>query len=161
MIQVLGVDPGSEKSAFVYWTGKEILAKGLHDNEDLLCVLAAIQWEAKATEEEITLAIESMVHIHVPKTGQLKGAGKEIIDTIFWTGQFYHAWQGKKERVPVHVIKKALGAKDDPGIRAILIQRFGVEFTHGLKDKGYHLWRAFATAIVWYDHLAFQARELK
>ena len=71
--------------------------------------------------------------------------------------------------VPVHVIKKALGGKNDKQIRAALIMRFGEPgtkkdpnpITYGLGAQGYHLWRSFAVAVVWHDHLEFQNRVLK
>ena len=158
MKSVIGVDPGSKQSAFVWWNGKEILEKGLHPNEELIPILCH-KWNTN--REPITLAIESMVHIHVPKTGKLKGAGKDICDTLRWEGQFYRAWLGDREFVPGHIIRKALGAKNDKEIRMVLIQRFGVELTSGLKGKGYHLWRAFAVCVYYMDHLNFQERILK
>jgi len=149
---VLGIDPGSEKSAYVLWDNKKILQKGIHPNEELLNILEDI-WKWDLTEE-IILAIEKIVSIHG------KG-GKAIIDTIHWTERFYQFWPGPKELVPVWVIKKALGAKNNAGVRRVLIQRFGEEFCKQLRGKGYHRYRAFAVAVVWMDHLQFQGRELK
>ena len=158
---VIGLDPGSEKSAFIHWDGKKILDKGIQPNERLLNLLSGVfRHQFKSTTIAPVLAVESMVHITM--------GGKSIVDTLLWAGRFYQAWQGEKEFVPVHVVRKALGAQNDPGIRAVLIQRFGEPgtkkspgFTHGLQGRGYHFWRAFSVAVVWHDHLAFQGRELK
>ena len=157
MKSVLAIDPGSSKSAFVLWDGKEILYSGHRPNEDVIAILYAANEDAKVNP---ALAIESMVSIP-------QGGGKSICDTIWWSGRFYEAWQGKREMVPVHVIKKALGAKNDLGIRTALIQRFGPPgkkadpgLTYGLQGTRYHLWRAFAVAVVWYDHLEFQGKML-
>jgi hypothetical protein len=158
-ITVIGVDPGSEKSAYVLWDNKKILDKGHCPNKEMLWVLQAID----ANEHPgCILAIETMVSIPA-------GAGKSIVDTIFWAGQFYQEWEGRKEKVPVHVVRTALGAKNDPSVRKVLIQRFGEPgtaknpnpITFGLQGKGYHLWRAFAVAVVWMDHLEFQGSEMK
>lgn len=156
MISVIGLDPGSEKSAFVLWSGKQILDKGIHPNEELLNILSNLQEKYFPV-----FAIESMVSIPA-------GGGKSIIQTIEWADRFYQAWPGEREKVPVYVIKKALGAKDDPGIRIMLIRRFGAPgnykhpgLTYALRAQGYHLWRAFAVAVIWLDHLEFQGRQLK
>ena len=165
MKTVIGLDPGSTKSAFIHWDGKEILNKGIHPNKDLLEYLAygwfGIRCFRSGPHKDIILAIESMVHITM--------GGKSIVDTLLWAGRFYQAWQGEKEFVPVHVVRKALGAQNDPGIRAALIMRFGEPgtkkdpnpITYGLQGRGYHFWRAFSVAVVWHDHLEFQGREMK
>ncbi len=147
---IIGLDPGASQSAFVLWDGKEILDKGILPNERLLQKLG-YAWV------DSILAIESMVHVTM--------GGKSIVDTLLWAGRFYQAWQGEKEFVPVHVVRKALGAQNDPGIRAVLIQRFGEPgtkkspgFTHGLQGRGYHFWRAFAVCVFYMDHLNFQNR---
>ncbi len=157
---VIGLDPGSEKSAFIHWDGKEILDKGIQPNERLLNLLSGVfRHQFKSTTIAPVLAVESMVHITM--------GGKSIVDTLLWAGRFYQAWQGEKEFVPVHVIKKALG-KNDSEIRISLIRRFGAPgnakhpgFTYELRKEGYHLWRAFAVAVVWHDHLELQGSALK
>ena len=160
---VIGLDPGSEKSAFIHWDGKRILNKGIHPNEYLLNLLNGVFWhQFKSTTIAPVLAVESMVHI-------TNNAGKEIIDTIFWSGRFYQAWQGKKELVPRYKVRIALCGKmqsNDKVVRDILISRFGAPgtkknpnpVTYGLKS---HLWAAFALAVTHMDHLTFQERELK
>ncbi len=162
MKTVIGIDPGSEHSCFVLWDGKEILDKGIQPNERLLNLLSGVfRHQFKSTTIAPVLAVESMVHITM--------GGKSIVDTLLWAGRFYQAWQGEKEFVPVHVIKKALGGKNDKQIRAALIMRFGEPgtkknpnpITYGLGAQGYHLWRAFAVCVYYIDHLEFQGRELK
>lgn len=147
-IIVMGIDPGSEKSAYIQWTGKEILDKGILDNEDLLDRLEYPHWEG-----DITLAIESMNHI-------TKG-GKSIVHTLLWAGQFYHAWHGNKEsveryKVTLALTKKMPSKESDKLVREALIRRFGKG--HGLRS---HLWQAWGLAVVHWDHLEFEARELE
>lgn len=156
MESVIGLDPGNEKSAFVHWTGKKILNKGIHPNEELIKILE-YSWIADTTAENIILAIEDMQSIH-------QKSGKTIIDTLKWAGRFYQAWQGKREWITRDQVKLALGVKDDMGIRAVLIQRFGAPgtkknpgLTYGLAE---HTWAAFAVAVTHLDHLEFQARVL-
>ncbi|GAG53711.1 unnamed protein product, partial [marine sediment metagenome] len=57
-------------------------------------------------------------------------------------------------------------SKDDSGVRAVLIQRYGAPgtkkdpnpITYGLAD---HTWSAFSVAVTHLDYLEFQAREVK
>ncbi len=162
MKSIIGLDPGSEKSAFIYWDGKKILDKGIYPNEELIDILIDDYCDVASIAEDIVLAIESMVYIP-------NNAGKEIIDTIFWSGRFYQAWQGEKELVPRYKVRIALCGKmqsNDKVVRDILISRFGAPgikknpnpITYGLKS---HLWAAFALAVTHMDHLEFQGRELK
>lgn len=162
MKTIIGLDPGSERSSFVLWNGKEILDKGILPNEELRDILIDDYCDVASIAEDIVLAIEEMISIP-------EGGGKAICKTIWWSGRFYDAWRGQREMVPVHVIRKALCAKDNTGVMRALIQRFGEPgtkknsnpITYGLRAKGYHLWRAFAVAVVWQDHLAFQGKMLK
>lgn len=159
MKSIIGLDPGSEKSAYVWWDGKAIMDRGIYPNEEILELLEGLYTKWR---EPIILAIETMVSIP-------GGGGKSIVDTIFWSGQFYNEWHGEKAKVPVHVVRKALGGKDDPGIRAALIVKFGEPgsaknpnlITYQLRGQGYHLWRAFAVCVFYMDHLKFQDRVLK
>ena len=153
---IIGLDPGSEKSAYVWWNGKEILEKGIVPNENMFRIIDTI-WGVclPKNHANITFAIESMVHI-------TKG-GKAIIHTLLWAGQFYHAWHGKKEFVERYKVTLALTGKNpskesDKLVRQALIKRFGTGVTHGLKS---HLWQAFGLAVVHWDHLEFQGRILK
>lgn len=162
MSSIIGIDPGASKSGWVWWDGKEILDKGINENEDIIEILKH-KWNTM--REPITLAIESMVSIP-------GGAGKSIVQTIEWADRFYQAWPGEREKVPVGNVRLALCGtmcSDSADVRRVLIQRFGEPGTaknpnpimYGLKGSGYHLIRAFAMAVVHMDHLEFQARELK
>ena len=163
MKSVIGIDPGSKQSGYVQWTGKEILAKGIHPNEDILELLA-YGW-CGGPPKNTVLAIESMITIP-------GGADKAVIQTIEWADRFYQAWQGEKAKVPVGDVRVALCGtmrSDNADVRRVLIQRFGEPgtkknpnpITYGLKGSGYHLIRAFAVAVVHLDHLEFQGRILK
>ena len=155
-MEILGVDPGSEKSAYVWWNGKEILEKGIVPNENMFRILDTI-WHVclPKNHANITLAIESMVHIE-------KG-GKAIIHTLLWAGQFYRAWEGEKAFVERYKVTLALTGKNpskesDKLVREALMRRFATGLTHGLKS---HLWQAFGLCVYYMDHLEFMAREMK
>lgn len=157
VLNVIAIDPGSEKSAFVWWTGKEILDKGIHPNHEILEILDAM-WR-----EPSILVIEKMSHI-------TKG-GKSIVDTLLWAGQFYHAWHGQKVFVERYKVTLALTGKmpskeSDKLVKESLIRRFGGPgtkknpgpVTYGLKS---HLWQAFGLAVAHWDHLEFQGKQMK
>lgn len=160
MKTVIGLDPGSKKSAIIHWDGKTILDKGILSNEEILDLLDAMWYGIK---EPIVLAIESMISIS-------GGGGKAICDTIRWEGRFYQKWNGEREFVPAGTVRMALCAtmrSGDPDVMRVLIQRFGEPgtqkkpgLTYGLQAHGYHLWRAFGLAVTWFDHLEFQRRIL-
>ena len=154
MKSIIGIDPGSKKSAYVWWDGEQILNKGILPNEEIIDMLDGLwaKWR-----EPIILAIETMVHIE-------KG-GKSIVHTLLWAGQFYYAWHGEKAFVERYKVTLALTGKNpskesDKLVRQALRTRFGTSsgLIHGIKS---HLWQAWGLAVVWYDHLEFQGRELK
>ena len=163
MRSVIGVDPGPEKSAYVQWDNKTILEKDICPNEKLCVFLETWGNCYESTEGNVILAVESMNHI--------TNGGRAIIDTLLWAGQFYHAWHGGKAFIERYKITLTLTGKNpskeaDKLVRASLITRFGPPgtkknpnpITYGLHS---HLWAAFAVAVVHFDHLAFQAREMK
>lgn len=157
MKSVIGIDPGSEKSAYVQWNGKEILEKGIYPNDAILEILDAM-WR-----EPSILVIETMVHI--------KNGGKEIINTLLWAGQFYNVWPGEKEFVPRYKVTLALtgkmpSKKSDKLVKESLIRRFGGPGTKKnpgpvTYDVKSHLWQAFGLAVAHWDHLEFQKKEMK
>lgn len=154
---VIGLDPGSNESAFVHWNGKAILDKGVDNNEVLL---KSLETMCAFSINGPILVVESMVHI--------EEGGKEIVDAIFWAGRFYQVWYGQREKMPRYKVTLALtgqmpSKRADKITRHVLITRFGAPgkkanpgFTYGL--VGTHLWAAFALAVVYWDNLQFHNR---
>lgn len=160
---VIGLDPGPEKSGLVHWDGKSILHKGIHSNNALLDILDNTYFGEMNTESILVIEkMQSIYPIYSKKAGNIiintshpmyRQGGKDIIDTLFWTGRFYEFWQGPRELVSREKVKLALCQKTtvgDPEVRKNLILRFGDSITDGLKE---HMWAAFAVAVVYFDEM--------
>lgn len=148
---VLAVDPGYRVSAFVLYDGKVILSHGIEDNAQLLEDLAGSQHQAVLVLEEMQLFASSF------------GVGREVFDSVFWSGRFAQAWHPRAfERLLRSKVRGHLGASKggDSAVRASLIDRFGPykETAIGTKsEKGplYGIrkdeWSALAIAVTWLD----------
>lgn len=147
-MKILAIDPGPEESAFVLWDGKRILDKGIFRNDDFLnCDKHIFTHEGR----ESHLVIEKISSYGMP-------VGKDIFETVFYTGRICQEWKGFWHRLPRMDVKMhichSMRAKDS-NIRQALIDRFGPPgtkknqgLTYGLKS---HLWSAFALAVTWWD----------
>lgn len=158
MTLIAAIDPGYEISAYLEWNGKEISSYGIIDNSEV------IDWIIHSTAEY--LFIEKVVCM-----GQ--AVGKEIFDTVFWSGRFYQVWIERKYNlslrdkddllliddndvmIPRSRIKKHFRAKNDSEVRKALIARYGKDLTKPLKS---HLWQAFALA-AWVTETNFLENE--
>lgn len=148
---VIALDPGYLRSAFVQYDGQRVLAHGIEANEQLLDDLRASRVDAVLVIEEMQLFASNF------------GVGREIFDSVFWSGRFAEAWQPRRwERLLRSKVRGHLGASKggDAAVRAALIDRFGPykETAVGTKDKRGPLygvrkdeWQALAIAVVWWD----------
>jgi hypothetical protein len=115
---ILAIDPGDAKSAFVHYNpqSKEpIMAYGILPNEELLGLLTSEDWS------DTKLVIEMVASFGMP-------VGREVFETVFWTGRFWEAFGGLRQRlyrkqVVVNICRSA--AAKDANVRAALIDRFG------------------------------------
>jgi hypothetical protein len=147
MTRILAIDPGPTRSAWL------ILEDGMplwpaYDIEDNDSVLAAVRTGLWFPD---VLVIEEVRSYGMP-------VGREVFDTVRWTGRFQEAspipvaWLGRKEIV-VHLCGSPRAK--DPNVRQALLDRFGGKGTKA--DKGplfgiaADLWSALAIAVTWYD----------
>lgn len=131
----------------VLWDGR-LLAKEIQNNSDML--LTAKEWCGPPWP---TMVIEQMACYGM-------AVGKEVFDTVFWSGRFAQAYGGchllkPRGEVKMHLCH-SMRAKD-ANIRQALIDRFGPVGTknnpgvlYGIKS---HLWSALALAVTVHDRL--------
>lgn len=149
---ILAIDPGTDNSAFVLWNHDEqkICDKGIILNIDLL---EKIERLAKDKTTNCHVVIEMIACYGM-------AVGRETFETVYWIGQFAHAWKNKNPSVLIFRkdIKlhhcNSMKAKDT-NIRQALIDRFGNPGTKKNKGKLYgiskDLWSALAIAIYYGD----------
>lgn len=137
----LAIDPGSEQSAFVLYdhAGERILDHGFLGNVVLLNRLRAKNFGA----EPYVTVIEQIEGYGMP-------VGKEVLETVFWSGRFAQASR-PFDRVPRKAVKKHLCGKTNLGdteVNRALSARFGGGFPAGFKG---HQLAALAVAVTWTD----------
>ena len=150
-MDILAIDPGPTESAFVLWDGKRVQNKGKWENDELLGRLR--------TERPALLVIEQVASYGMP-------VGKDVFETVFWSGRFAERWNQQWKRVPRKDVKMflcgSMKAKDS-NIRQALIDRFGkpgvkkapneVYGEDGSKEKKLKAdeWQALALAVTAYE----------
>ena len=156
-MNILAIDPGSTESAFVLWDGERVLDKGKWENDILLVTL-------RAPRSVGAIGVPFLVIEQVRSYGM--PVGKDVFDTVFWSGRFVEAWDGKWEQIPRKDVKMHLCGTTrakDANIRQALIDRFGkpgvkaapneVYGEDGSKEKKLKAdgWQALALAVTAYD----------
>lgn len=155
---VIGIDPGPVESAYVVWSGTEILELGHMLNESLIC-------EAFPRVRRVYPGIEMVVE-RVASYGM--AVGDSVFETVFWTGQFCRAWVGtcpdcyqgtahrvKRMKVKMHICHDSR-AKDS-NIRQALIDSFEPDLKpkcrpkEALKGVSKDCWQALALAVYYHD----------
>jgi hypothetical protein len=150
-MRIIAIDPGTTKSAYVMWDGSYVLSQDILDNEVMLAYLH------DPPVLPCPLVIEQIRCYGM-------AIGQTTLDTVFWSGRFWEAWQGEKHLIPrmdvkMHLCKSAR-AKDSNVIQA-LIDRFA----YGVRNRGkgtkaepgffygFHddIWQAMAVAVTWLD----------
>ena len=147
-MNVLTIDPGSEKSAYLVWNGEKILERGILFNQQIL----ALHFDFDIN----IIAIEFVASYGM-------AVGKEVFETVWWIGRF---WQNflltgvELQRIYRREIKiylcNSMKAKDS-NIRQALIDRFepnlqGKERPKGiLKGVSKDEWSALALATYCFD----------
>lgn len=154
-MRVLGVDPGSEQSAWVLFESDNdgtILDHGIEGNDVLVTKLES--WPRERAH-----VVFEQVHM-----GGMP-AGIETFETVFWTGRFAQAvklenpWARlRRQAVKLHLCQSVRA--NDGNIRQALIDRFGPTKEaaigkrqtpgplFGIKS---HEWAALAIAVTWSD----------
>ncbi len=151
---ILGLDPGTERSALVVYD-RSIVSVLTDTNEAILGVTRETRnWPAYRGAILVIEQIESMG----------MAVGKETFETVFWSGRFAEAWYpGRHERITRRAVKQHLCNSmraTDANIRQALIDRFGPTTEKAIGSKKQpgplypiksHLWAALAVAVTWYD----------
>ena len=115
-MKIIAIDPGSEKSAYVYYENGNIILHGILENEDMIEQLGT---DIYSDEDE--LVIEMIASYGMP-------VGKSVFETCVWIGRFIQAWRP----MPAHKIYRSevkiylcnsMRAKDG-NIRQALIDRY-------------------------------------
>lgn len=147
---VIAIDPGYRESAFLEYDGQRVLAHGIEANDQLLVDLGASGKHAVLVIEEMQIFAGH-------------GVGKEVFDSVFWSGRFAQAWAPRPfERLLRSKVRGHLGASKggDAAVRQALIQRFGPYKDDAIgkaKTPGplfgikSHTWSALAIAVTWWD----------
>lgn len=158
---IVGCDQGYRQSAIVVFDGTKILHHQIVGNERLRIMFKiagggeGFTWldDAKAilVMEELQLFASSF------------GVGKEVFDSVFWSGRFAERWEPRPwARILRSKIRGHLQASKggDAAVRASLINRFGPfkEDAIGNKKKPGPLygikadeWSALAIAVTYWD----------
>ena len=152
---VFGIDPGTTESAFALWDGVKVLGARKLPNPELLDKLR--RFNGAEFQGRVVLVIEQI-------RSYGNAMGQSTIDTVFWSGRFWEAWQGERHLLPRMEVKKHMchnhQAKDTNVIQA-LVDRFAYGrpnrgkgtkkapgFFYGFKAD---IWQAFALCVTWMD----------
>ena len=154
---IYGIDPGTEQSALVSLTDHGmVLQAETMANTELLGRLRAYAARAAYLPDDVVVIeqIESMG----------MAVGREVFETVFWTGRFYEVvYPARVERLPRRAVKLHLCGSmqaKDANIRQALIDRYGgsKEAAVGIKAKPGplygvhgHEYAALAVAVTWFD----------
>ena len=144
-MSVLAIDPGTECSAFVLWDGEAILQHGTKPNGEMSL------WLRIGFMPQPVIVTERIESYGMP-------VGREVFETVFWTGRFDEACAGMLHQLPRRTVKLHLcgdSRAKDANIRAALIDRFGgrQSIRKGGPLYGIHKdeWSALAIAVTWWD----------
>jgi len=142
---VIGVDPGTEKSAYAMYNGREVLSFGIWDNEALR---QHSFWEQQNVFMEMIASYGMAV-------------GATTFETVYWIGRFVELAAisgGKVTRVFRKDIKLHLcnsPRAKDANVRQALIDRIGPQGTKKNQGPTYgvrsHEWAALAVAVYGWD----------
>lgn len=144
---VLAIDPGYLQSAWVVWDGKTIHSYGIALNETIM---------GRPDLHADVLVVEEMASYGTT-------VGKEVFDSVFWSGRFVQAWEPEPwHKFPRSKVRGHLGASKggDAAVRQALIDRFGPYKEQAIGNKAKpgplygiskDVWSALALAVTWYD----------
>ena len=154
---VCGVDPGTTQTAVVLLAeGRHITAAFTRDNA------AVLDWFTRNASTSMVAVFEQVEFMGM-------AVGREVFETVFWTGRMYEAAaNGPRARMPRREVKLHLcgvARAKDANIRQALIDRFGATKEEAIGRKGApgplygikaHEFAALAVAVTWYDQRVAQ-----
>lgn len=141
-MNIIAIDPGTEKSAILRWDGKTVWDARIAANDDVLAMLYHPPANA-------LLAIEMVACYGM-------AVGKDTFETVVWVGRFIQRAQDqlvphrKVYRLQVKMHHCHDSRAKDANIRQALIDKYGPPGTKKAPGLTYgissHLWAAFAVA---------------
>jgi hypothetical protein len=81
MSLLLSIDPGTEKSGWCIFDGKEVILSGVSPNAEMLEYVKGLHWAVCGYR----LAIEMVASYGM-------AVGREVFETVRWIGRFQQAW---------------------------------------------------------------------
>ena len=159
---IVGIDPGTEQSAWVWYHAESDGFPTVHTHEILRNTELVERLRIGADlSVNATIVIEQIESFGMP-------VGREVFQTVFWTGRFAEAWYPSPyAQVPRRIVKQHLchsARATDANIRQALIDRFGPTSEKAIGKKATpgplyglksHEFAALAVAVTYYDtHLA-------
>ena len=138
--EILAIDPGPLKSAFVRWDGWRVIDCAWTDNDEIRDVISM-------NRRKCTIAIEMIASYGM-------AVGADVFQTCVEIGRMQEVAEGRAELVFRRDVKLHLcgsARAKDPNIRQALLDRFGPVGTkkapgplYGVKS---HIWSALAVAV--------------
>jgi hypothetical protein len=155
---VLGIDPGTTQSGFVWLDNGVVTQSGVKDNGDMLRWLDSDAVMQTSMMLGARLAIEMIASYGMP-------VGREVFETCVWIGRFVQAWHTPEEvqlvyRKDVKLHLCGNPRAKDPNVRQALIDLFpatgggkcaqiGVKAKPGpLFGVSSHAWPALGVAVL-------------
>ena len=142
---IFAIDPGPEKSAYVFWDGKKILGKDILYNNELRELII------KMNNPGTIFLIEKVECYGMP-------VGETVFETVWWSGRFCELaafTRVLRKDIKLHFCN-SIKAKDGNIIQA-LKDRFEPGLLPRQRPKGIlkgvskDIWQAFALAVYWWD----------
>jgi hypothetical protein len=144
---VIGVDPGTDKSAYAIFNGKDVTSFGIWENE-------ALRLHPLWAEQNVCIEM-------IASYGMAVGAS--TFETVYWIGRFVELAAisgGKVTRVFRKDIKLHLcnsPRAKDANVRQALLDRIGPQGTKKAPGPTYgvksHEWAALAVAVYGWDQI--------
>ena len=147
---VLGIDPGPEQTAFVWFDGDRPGLNGIVSNEEMLALLA----QSKTNRANIFCE-------DIASYGMAVGAS--VFSTCIWIGRYWqrcvdHARFNRVYRRDVKLHLCHSPRAKDANVRVALIDRIGPQGTKKQPGPTYriksHVWAALAVAVYGHDQLS-------
>lgn len=129
-LMILAIDPGTTRSAYVVYDPSQhvLLAHARMPNDRLL---GGLRGELRSNSDWATLFKRPITLVVEMVACYGMAVGKDIFETVFWTGRFIEAWERrgfstdriKRPDVKLHLCGTARAK--DPHVRQACIDRFG------------------------------------
>lgn len=145
--RIIGIDPGTEQSAVLFWNNGQVALPRIMPNSELRQWLLDNDW---AADDGTVMAVEGIASYGM-------AVGKEVFETCFFIGRLQELWMSRgrpfrmiyRKEVKMHLCGNTKAK--DPNIRQALIDLYGKPGTkknplklYGIRE---HLWSALAVAV--------------